>query len=276
MNTRKFFTHTIVALAAALCPAVFGQEGSAKEEDVSFKFPNKGVRFVICSPTNERLPSPLYAKVKDEYLPVSITSRAPSPRLAPNSEGNIDFYESDPGPRSKETPFLRVPVPADLRNKSICVVQPLPNRGGVGKILFFKEATFPKGSSYIVNLSSSTLELVTSPTGKLEGEETRTKIAPGANKTSIAKDDSNVWGFISPGQNKKLMFSLSALPASGAKSSAPVRIKSSVIMTNTKNTQVSFVVEHPTLKGTFRILSIQYADLEKIKPAPPGKAPGKP
>lgn len=274
MNTRKIFTYAAVALLAALCPLAFGQESADKDDD-NVKFPSRGVRFVVCSPSGERLPTPLYAKVGETHLPVHITSRAPSPRLAPNSKGNIAFYDKDPGPKAKGAqPLFTIEVPQEHRTKSICVVQPAPKNAGVSKAYFFKESTFPKGSSYIVNLSSSTLEMVTSSTGKFEGEEKRVKIAPNNKKTSLSADAENVWGFSNSKASSKLYFSLSALPAD-AKGS-PIRIKSSTIMTYEKNTQLSFVVEHPTLKGSFRIMSVQYADLDKIKPAPPGKAPDKP
>lgn len=238
------------------------QSAESQQADTS-KFPTRGVRFVICSPTGERLPTPLYAKVGNDYLPVTISPRMPSPRLAPTGAGNeasVKFYESIPDAKElserKVVPYLEIKIPKNHRNKSICVVQ--PKKSGEQPIThFINEASFEKGSSYVINFSQTPLEMITSTSGKFSGEEKKAKIDVYTPSSTISKKSPFVWGHESKKENEKVYFVLLAQPKGGTE---PLRIKSSVFMTSPISTQMSFIVEHPTIKGSFRLMSIQYND----------------
>ena len=259
MNMRTIFTCALVALMVAICPSVQGQ---TEEPEKVIKYPSRGVRFVICSPTGERLPSPLYAKVGNEYQPILISQRMPSPRLAPTG-GYVNFYESPPEPKSKEEPYLRIEIPKEHRSKSICVVQPKQG-GGVEKAYFLRETDFPKGSIYVVNISSAPLEMITSNTGKFEGEEKTDTISAGNRVGDVVAKAPNVWGFASSKKKpQKVYFVLSAIQQQpGAKQPMPIRIRSSVFMTQPKLTQMSIIIDQPGSKGIFKLMSLQYADTE--------------
>lgn len=275
MNMRNIFKHVVFLLLVALCPAVMGQERGHKNNDGP-RFPNKGVRFVICSAGGEKLPSPLYARVGDDYLPFHITSRMPSPRLLPFTQpgggASIKLYERpiDLKQEKKTTPYLEIDVPTAYRNKSICVV--IPNKSGKPKTLFVKENDFQKGGAYVVNLSQAPLEIITSTTGKFEGEEKRARIAPGSPKAiAINKDDANVWSYVTKKERQRVSFALNAIAA--APKTEPIRIRSSVFMPSQKVTQMSFVVEHPKIEGAYLLMSMQYADIDpellNVKITPP-------
>lgn len=256
MNMRKLFT--LLALFMIACPIIWAQDSAATDKDL--KFPSRGVRFVICSPSNQALPAPLYVKVDKEYLPVTISSRMPSPRLGPE-KGEIKFYDQEPDANAKEKdlkPFLTIAIPEAHRSKSICVVQPR-NDGGKPKTYFFKEAEFARGGIYVVNLTPAPLEILTSDTGKFGGEEKKSRIAPGKGNSEISLEDKNVWHFMGGKKDKtRIPFALRTL--STDPKTPGRRIIASVMQTLPTAAQVSFVVEHPAVKGSYKVLSIQYSD----------------
>lgn len=278
MNIRKLFT-LLLTFFLISGPAVWAQESDDDAADGEFKFPSHGVRFVICSPTNESLPAPLYVKVSKQYVPVHISPRMPTPRIAPE-KGMVHFYEKKPDAKSKSTggserrsaghkeavqPYLSIEVPANLNNKSICVVQPKKD-GGDPTISFISESDFTKGGVYVVNLTSTPLEMITSATGAFAGEEKKARIAPGKPQLLISRNDANVWGYQGSKKNKdRVPFALRTIP-SGPKAESR-RISASVLQTLPTMTQVSFVVNHPTLKGSFKLISIQFSDDSVVKNA---------
>lgn len=237
------------------------------------KFPTRGVRFVICSATGETLPTPLYAKVDKEYLPIHISSRMPSPRLQPEKDV-INLYETAPSTdpkKAKETkPYLSIPIPKNHRNKSICVVQPVKDAPTKPKTFFLKESEFSLGGVYVVNLSASTLEMITYPSGSTSGEEVVTKIAPYDNAKDISRDAPYVWSY--KGKKARVPFVLKALLPGGKNETR--RIKASAFHAVAPSAQVSFVMDHPTLKSAYRLISLQYGNEElpvesRIMPPPP-------
>lgn len=259
-------TRHLIALstmALTLNAGISAQEIPSQEisnvEREAFQFPTKGVRFVICSPTNEALPAPLYAKVNGTYVPIQITSRMPSPRLSPDN-GVIKLYDSIPDAKKEAdtVPYLSIDIPRGQRTKSICVVQPNKD-GGKPKTYFFKENDFAKGGVYVVNLSSSALEMTTDETGKFSGDEKKTTINPYSGEgKEISAEEPYVWAYGPKKQKTRLPFALYSKPTAGKMTAR--RIVASSIYTLPSVAQVSFVVNHPTLKGSYRLLSIQYID----------------
>lgn len=263
-------------MALCCCTTAPGQEstgskttaGGSKNES---KFPANGVRFVICSPTGERVPTPLYAKVKNEYLPIRITSRMPSPRLAP-SKGKVAFYTDPPSTKKAEKsaePYMEVAIPSDCQHKSICVVVPGKD-GAENKTFFMNESEFAKGGTYIVNFTNVPLEMVTSLSGKFDTDAKRGVMEPktGSSKR-ISKDDANVWSYTAKKARQQVHFMLNAKPTKDTN----VRIKASVFMPDSGITQMNFVVAHPRLKNTYKLMSIQYSDVKAEDTAPPGEIP---
>ena len=275
MNIRKLFTLLLTFLFVA-GPAVWAQESDDDSTDGEFKFPSHGVRFVICSPTNESLPAPLYVKVGKIYVPVRISPRMPSPRITPE-KGVVNFYEKAPDTKKEKgerkpgshkdmpPPFLSIPVPTNHANKSICIVQPKKD-GDDPTVSFISETEFTKGGVYVVNLTSTPLEMITSTTGKFEGEEKKTRINPGRAQVHISRDDANVWSYQGSKKTKdRVPFVLRTIPA-GPKAE-PRRISASVLQTLPTMTQMSFVVDHPTMPGSFKLISIQFSDDSVVKNA---------
>lgn len=286
MTMRRLFTLTWLALATCAAP-VWAQKAkpannsaantASDETTEEFQFPAKGVRFVICSPTGESLPSPLYVKVEKQYVPVRISSRTPCPRLAPE-KGKINFYETEPDPNAKEKPkpYLTINVPPVHSDKSICVVQPRKN-GGEPTTYFLREREFERGGVYVVNLSSSELEILISPNGKFEGEDVKVskiakftgdKFEDGANKSSynITSGMPNVWVYSGGTKQKKRVPFVLRSVAKGS-STESRRISASVMQSLPNLAQVSFVLNHPTAKGSYKLISIQYSDDERLRQA---------
>lgn len=209
MSTRKAIPYVAAFLVAIFCTTAMAQEKStsrgsraaakaavkdaeSKSSGPALKFPNHGVRFVICSPTGERVPSPLYTKVKKDYLPLYISSRMPSPRVAPIRDV-VNMYEEEPE-NDKATPYLSVEVPKEYQRKGICVM--MPDKGGRGGQRFFlNEKDFAIGGTYIVNLSKSPLEMLTSRTGDFQGEEIRSILKPFDGERKLTDKGANVWCF---------------------------------------------------------------------------------
>lgn len=245
------------------------QAQSTKETtDSDNKFPKNGIRFVVCTTADVQLPSPLYVKVGKDYLPITISARMPSPRIAPEG-GFVKFYDTQPTIKAgnkppKEEPVLTVEVPeAHLGNnaKSVCIVQPTKANDQKPRTYFLKESDFKKGGVYLINFTGSTLEIITDPTGKFEGKEKRNKIAPKVKGYNISKSDPNIWAYVGKSAaGDKVNFVLQALPPSGR--GEPSRIRASVFMTNKDVSQISIVTTHPTLKNSYRLLSVQFADDE--------------
>lgn len=266
MNIRTF---KIAILGLLMAVVTHTQAQSSKDNiDAESKFPKNGIRFVVCTASNVQLPSPLYVKVGKDYLPITISSRMPSPRIAPEG-GVVRFYDAPPAVKTgnkppKEQPVLTVEVPEAHQNssaKSICIVQPSKANDNSPRTYFIKESDFRKGGVYIINFTNSTLEIITDPTGKFEGKEKHTKIAPKINTKNISSKDQNTWVYEGKSASgDKVNYVLQALPVSGR--GEPKRIRASVFLTSKDVSQISIVTNHPTLKDQYRLLSVQFADEE--------------
>lgn len=260
-----------MGLMVAMATALQAQDTARDARTPDVKAPKHGVRFVICSPggNQAQLPSPLYAKMGKDYYPITISQRMPSPRLTPEG-GVVKFYASMPSKTSsgkdKEPPVLTVTLPDAYRGsstKSLCIVQPTKANDTDPQTFFLKESDFKIGGVYIINFTNSTLEMVTYPPGKSDGEEKRELIKPRMKTHSISVSDSNVWSYMGKSsKGDKVNFVLQALPAVKGVGHAK-RIRASVLLTNKDLSQINVVVPHPTLKDSYKLLSVQYSNDEE-------------
>ena len=249
----------MAAAAMSLLPA---QEGNPELE--KSKFPKNGVRFVICSATDQQVPSPLYVRVGNEYEKVIITSRMPTPRIAPEG-GVVRFYENPPAPKAahgkeNEEPYISIAVPKNVSHKSICIVQPSKKGDTNPQTFFLSETEFKKGGVHVINFTSKPLNMIVDPTGEFSGQEKKETIAPRIkDKNTLSITDANVWTY--SGKHKEaenVDFILQAAPS--ARGGEGVRIRAGVFMTIPDVTQINFVVKHPTLPNAYRLLSVQCSD----------------
>lgn len=239
-------------------------EEAASIAGVTLKGAAQGVRFVVCSASGTRLTSPLYTKLRNEYIPLTITSRMPSIRIAATS-GVVRFYDKEPADAKDEknlTPYIEIQVPKEYSTKSVCILVP-DTKGKVDKAFFLKEDEFTVGSAYVINMTNTPLEMITSTTGDFNGEEVKRVIAPGVHVNRIEKGGANVWAFKhkkekadADGRIKKLIyFQLRTKSGDPQQSFA---IKTSTFMPKLDVAEVNIVTDNPRHKGSFSLLSFQF------------------
>lgn len=245
---------------------VYGQGHSPDEEAVpsatpSIKYPTTGVRFVICTTTNERLPVPLYAEYNEGYVPLRISARGPSER-AEVKGGHVLLYEKvpvkDKKGEKKEVPYLDVEVPAEMRgDKVICVV--LLAKGAKKPVYYFiKEEDFPVGGVYVVNFSPSVLEMWYTFNGDMpkKPEMIRPFVRPENN--CLRPDAPNIWKYAMkehPGV-KDIQYVLRK-PAD-VEGGTPMPLKSSRFIPKRYNAIMVIVVRHPKIDYAFQLVSFVY------------------
>ena len=87
----------LACCAAVLAAAPLYAQSRADDDEKKTAAPanaKNGVRFVICSPTNAKLPSPLYYRAGKDFREIIISNRVPSARIRP-IDGRVDFWEDD-------------------------------------------------------------------------------------------------------------------------------------------------------------------------------------
>lgn len=194
----------MLAAAVAICPA-YGQsrKGAAEEESQVAVAPKKGLRFVVCSAKNEKVPSPLWyvtetkdkesGEVKLTSHKVTIGARLATPRIKARG-GKVSFYKEDPidvhvsessGGKSADKaskqykekqlkalesaePYFSVPV-EDPSARSLCIV--MPKTDSKVDWLVIDEAQFPKRGNHIINLSSHDIEITVAEDGTVDKEK---------------------------------------------------------------------------------------------------------
>lgn len=200
---KKITFSLMLAALMAFCP-VYGQSarGGEDAESQEVAAPKKGLRFVVCSAKNEKVPSPLWyvteTKSKDGEVKltshkISIGARLATPRIKAR-DGRVSFYKEDPidvqvnESSSGQTndraakqyvekqlkalkeaePYFFVPV-EDPSARSLCIVMPKSEE----KVdwLVIDEAQFPKRGNHIINLSSSDIEITVAEDGKVDTEK---------------------------------------------------------------------------------------------------------
>lgn len=259
----KFFPLLIAAAVLCSAPLYAAPKTDAAADPAAedANAPKTGVRFVICSPDNARLPSPLYYKSgKTSYKSVSISSRTPSPRIRPEG-GVINFYGEDPSAveaaakaEKKEVklpePVLSIPV--EGTGKQLCIVVPSKDPKGKTQTFFAKESAFPKGGLHVINFSSYPLRMTLF--SKPDGSDK--KDSPiGVFHRDKGICDENTWTFKGePGVPVSFILSYKAKDAKEFRN-----FKSSKFVVSDKQSQINVVVKDPS-RDTLKLLSIQLTD----------------
>lgn len=272
MNLRTLKS-VVLGLLLAVCPVLHAQSaardtGSGKDIEDS---PRYGVRFVVCTAGAGQLPSPLYVKWGKNYAPITISKMMPSFRVQPE-RGVVKFYDRVPEKNNKNAkeekvePVLTVQVPEQFATptaKSICILQPRKANDSDPLALFLKESEFKSGGIYIINFTAKPLEMLIDPTGQFDGKERKEKIAPRVNTRTISANDANAWSFRSRSSKPEGMsYILRSAPTAAMPEGR--RIRAGVMLTAPSVSQVSIVVDHPRLKDTCSLLSVQFGDDEAI------------
>ncbi len=267
---KKIILHVVtLSLMVAASMPVFAQGQASDEESTEdaaprIEYPTTGVRFVICTTTNQKLPVPLYVEYKEGYVPLRISARGPSERAVAKG-GHILLYKNEPkkdekgGKKVVEKPFLDVEVPQEVRGeKAICVVM---LAGGQAKPVcyFLKEEDFPVGGVYVVNFSPSALDLLYTFTGNFPMEHHR-KIAPyrRPENNCLSPNAPNVWTFVMKNnpEVKDIQYVLQK-PAE-EEGGTPLPLNSSRFTPKKYNSTMTIVVRHPKIEQAFRLVSFVY------------------
>lgn len=236
-----------------------GDAAAAATDDAAA--PKTGVRFVICSPDNATLPSPLYYKSgKSSYKSVSIGSRTPSPRIRPEA-GVINFYGEDPSAAAAaaaaEKKEVKLPepvlsIPVDGQGKQLCIVVPSKDPKAKPQTFFSKESAFPKGGMHIINFSSYPLRMTLY--SKPDGSDKKDQII-GVFHRDKGICDENTWAF--KGESGVPVSFILAYKTKDAKNFK--NFKSSKFVVSDKQSQINVVVKDPA-RETLKLLSIQLTD----------------
>ena len=225
--------------------------------------PKTGVRFVVCSPTGENMPSPLYVRNGKEFTAIQISSRTASARVKPVG-GVVEFWKENPMPTAGMTdkkektdatklpdPFFKVTVPGNTGSKSVCILSPNKDIEKTST-LFLNESDFPRKGMHIINLSSFPLQIVTSEKGDFSDKK-EGKIGVYRREDGICPNNS--WSFTGEkGQQVGFILSYSE---KGAK--APKRIKASSFTVSGQQSVINVVVKDTNLNRP-RLMTIQLSD----------------
>ncbi len=286
IHVMKSSPFSLLALAAllisplALTPAAAqSSRTAATAEAAEEAMPSTGVRFVICSPGNARLPSPLYCKQGKVYKPIQIGSRTPSVRVRPDADGTVKFWKENPMPvveeeeagtrprgnRNKPKPEEVELPPADLTikvpgagSKYICIVVPAQELKKT-QSFFLKESDFPKSGVHLINLSPYPLEMSISKSGDFKDKKVS---SVGFFRKDDGISNKNSWSYKGEdGESVAFMLSYRGKDAKAMK-----RIKSSRFVVTGRQSQISIVVRDPS-RDAPRLLNIQILEPERTAPA---------
>ena len=256
MKIATFIACCAAVLAAA--PLYAQSKASAAADTKEAAVPKSGVRFVICSPNNAQLPSPLYYKSGRDYREVNISSRIPSRRIRPEG-GKVEFWDEDPteavasakekGKKKKEPkPVLSIEVPAG-GGKLLCIVVPGKEIAQT-QTYFLKESDFPKKGMHIINFSSYPLKMILSEKGDFSDPEEKT-VGVFRRDEGISKN--NTWSYVGEEAGKSVAF---ALMYKDKVDKEFKRLKASRFSISGRQAQINMVVKDGT-RNIPKLLSIQ-------------------
>lgn len=225
--------------------------------------PKTGVRFVIVSPSGERMPSPLYVRSGKEFKAISIGSRNPSVRVKPVN-GVVEFWDEDPSPKpeadgdKKKNPSAELPdpiytvsVPGSVGSKSVCILSPNKDVKKTSA-LFLNEGDFPRKGMHIVNLSSFPLQVMTSEKADFSDKK-ESKIGVYRREDGICP--ANSWSFKGE-KGQQVAFILSYYDKATKKLK---RIRSSSFVLSDRQSVINVVVRDQS-RNIPKLMSIQIAE----------------
>lgn len=255
--------HIISLFAVVLLALIPANAQSSTRGTVAEAAPKTGIRFVVCSPGNTKLPSPLYYQAGKEFKSVRIGARTPSPRIKPIGN-KVSFWDQDPSAevtdakgKTKATavpttpPVLTVEVPASVGSKGLCIVVP-GEKPSQSQTFFMSESDFPTRGIHLINFSSTPLEMVISKAGDFSDKKI-SNIQPFKRSEGISKNNS--WSY--SGDNGEIVAYMLNAKQPGVKEVK--RIKMSKFIVSDRQAQITVVVK--AAKGDMlRMLSIQLTD----------------
>ncbi|MBR5888726.1 MAG: hypothetical protein IKY92_01620 [Akkermansia sp.] len=226
--------------------------------------PKSGVRFVVCSPSGENMPSPLYVRSGKEFKAIHIGARSASNRVKPVG-GVVEFWKENPMPTAgmddnKKTPsadkklpepIFKVTVPSTASSKTICILTPSKEIEKTST-LFLNEGDFPRKGMHIINLSSFPLQITTSDKGDFSDKK-ESKVGVYRREDGICANNS--WSF--KGEKGQQVSFVLTYTEKGAKS--PKRIKASTFVISGQQAVINVVVKDPKLNRP-RIMTIQMSE----------------
>ena len=228
--------------------------------------PKTGVRFVVCSPTGDNMPSPLYVRSGKEFAAIQISSRTASTRVKPVG-GVVEFWKENPMPTAGMNadkkdkgasaaaklpdPFFKVTVPGNAGSKSVCILSPSKDIEKTAT-LFLNESDFPRKGVHIINLSSFPLQMTTSEKGDFSDKK-ESKIGVYRREDGICPNNS--WSF--KGEKGQQVGFILSYTEKGAK--APKRLKASTFTISGQQAVINMVVKDQKLNRP-RLMTIQLSD----------------
>lgn len=243
----------MLAAAPLYAQSRAGSDDTAKEAAV----PKSGVRFVICSPSNATLPSPLYYRSGKDYKTVNISSRVPSRRIRPEG-GKVEFWDENPaeaaatkekGDKKKmPKPVLSLEVPAG-GGKMLCIVVPGKEMSQT-QTYFLKESDFPKKGMHIINFSSYPLKMVISEKGDFS-DQVEKSVGVFRRDEGISKN--NTWSYVGEESGKSIAFALMYRDKDDKEFK---RLKASMFSVSPRQAQINMVVKDAA-RNAPKLLSIQ-------------------
>lgn len=258
-------TRKIITLLAAAFLALVPAHAQSSARGAEAAAPKTGFRFVVCSPNNAKLPSPLYYQAGKEFKAVRIGGRTPSARIKPIG-GKVAFWDQDPTATQEETkgksksaaapvpttpPVMTVEIPASAGSKGLCIVVP-GEKPSQSQTFFMSESDFPARGIHLVNFSPSPLQMVTSLKGDFSDKKV-SAIQPFKRGEGISKNNS--WSY--KGENGEVVAFMLNGPQKGSKELK--RLKMSKFIVSNRQAQISVVVKD-SKSDALRILSIQLTD----------------
>lgn len=262
---------TFLACCAAVLAAapLYAQSRAAADDEKKTEAPanaKNGVRFVICSPTNAKLPSPLYYRAGKDFREITISNRVPSARIRP-IDGRVDFWEDDPsaavsgkdgkGSKGKVAdkdlpkPALSVSVP-DSAARMLCIVVPGEDLKKT-QTYFLREKDFPKQGLHLINFSSFPLKMTISEKGDFSDAK-EGMVGVFRRDEGISKN--NTWSYVAEEGAKSVAFMLSYKTKDSKEFQ---RLRASRFTVSPKQAQINVIVKDPS-RDIPKLLPIQLVD----------------
>ncbi len=261
-KTFSFLLTGILAISSMVgAQGASSQEGDADEGSNAPVYPTTGVRFVACNPSNVKLPPTLYAAYKDNYLPISISSRGPSERVQPNAQGHVLLYKDMPQEGEKPgDPYLDITLPREVQQgKVICIMLFTEGKTEPRQLYYIRESELPVGGFYVFNFSPVAVEMViiTEPKqipkqGDMISAYKKTK------NNCISPTDSNVWSLMSKDKPDLDTFAYVLRVPAPTEGGTPMLLRGSRYALRKNLSHVTIIVRHPTLPQAFRLVSFSY------------------
>ncbi len=269
---KPFSLLSAAALAALLCSPLSVLPSAAQAPaaaDAEAANPRSGVRFVICSPSGESLPSPLYCKQGKEFRPIALGSRTPSKRVKPEAGNVLRFWKEDPTPPSETAggrrgaaaaadvekalppPFMTVKLPATVDSKTLCILVPSGDPAKT-KMFFLRESDFPKSGVHIINFSPYPLQMVLSKKGDFTDKKVENV---GFFRQDEGVSAKNSWSYKgASGESVAFM-----LMVKTQKDKDFRRFKASRFAVSDRQSQITVIVRDPSRENV-KMMSIQLAE----------------